>query len=59
LFDTDGSGSIAAKELKVAMRVLGFEVKRDEVKQILAQVDGSGRVDFDTFLKVVSEKMVS
>ncbi|CAG8568897.1 4170_t:CDS:2, partial [Paraglomus occultum] len=57
LFDTDGSGSIAAKELKVAMRVLGFEVKRDEVKQILAQVDGSGRVDFDTFLKVVSEKM--
>jgi Ca2+-binding EF-hand superfamily protein len=43
----------------VAMRVLGFEVKREEVKQILAQLDGSSRVDFDTFLRVVSQKMVS
>lgn len=31
LFDTDGSGCIDAKELKVAMRALGFEPKKEEV----------------------------
>ena len=30
LFDTDGSGTIDAKELRVAMRALGFEPKRGE-----------------------------
>ena len=30
LFDTDGSGTIDAKELKVAMRALGFEPKKEE-----------------------------
>ena len=29
LFDTDGSGTIDAKELKVAMRALGFEPKKE------------------------------
>ncbi|CAE7369472.1 CTN [Symbiodinium necroappetens] len=28
LFDTDGSGEIDSKELKVAMRALGFEPKK-------------------------------
>jgi Ca2+-binding EF-hand superfamily protein len=28
LYDTDGSGTIDAKELKVAMRALGFEPKK-------------------------------
>ena len=30
LFVTDGSGSIDAKELKVAMRALGFEPKKED-----------------------------
>eukprot|EP00913_Durusdinium_trenchii_P000235 g216.t1 len=29
LFDTDGSGEIDSKELKVAMRALGFEPKKE------------------------------
>ena len=34
LFDTDGSGTIDAKELKVAMRALGFEPKKEEIKKM-------------------------
>ena len=39
LFDTDGSGNIDQKELKVAMRALGFEPKREEIKKMIADVD--------------------
>ena len=47
LFDTDGSGSIDAKELKVAMRALGFEPKKEEIKKMIADIDtdGSGTID--------------
>ena len=34
LFDTDGSGTIDAKELKVAMRALGFEPKKEEIRKM-------------------------
>ena len=33
LFDTDGSGTIEVKELKVAQRALGFEPRRNEIKK--------------------------
>ncbi|AAZ12879.1 centrin, putative [Trypanosoma equiperdum] len=36
LFDTDGSGTIDVKELKVAMRALGFEPRKDEVRRLIA-----------------------
>merc|ERR1712193_278484 len=35
LFDTDGSGSIDSKELKVAMRALGFEPKNEEFQKMM------------------------
>ena len=40
------------KELKVAMRALGFEPKREEMQKMMALVDtdGSGSVEFDEFL---------
>merc|ERR1711988_715202 len=59
LFDTDGSGSIDAKELKVAMRALGFEPKKDEIHKMIADVDdsGDGEIDFDEFLKMMTTKM--
>ena len=59
LFDTDGSGNIDQKELKVAMRALGFEPKREEIKKMIADVDkdGSGVIDYPEFLDMMTQKM--
>ncbi|CEL95449.1 unnamed protein product [Vitrella brassicaformis CCMP3155] len=59
LFDTDGSGTIDAKELKVAMRALGFEPKKEEVRKMIADIDkdGSGTIDFNEFLDMMTLKM--
>lgn len=56
LFDTDKSGSIDYHELKVAMRALGFPVRKEEVRRLLSehqsQADDSGGVQYDTFLDI-------
>ena len=59
LFDTDGSEKIDAKELKVAMRALGFEPKKEEIKKMIADIDkdGSGQIDFADFLDMMTAKM--
>ncbi|NXP57392.1 CETN2 protein, partial [Chloropsis cyanopogon] len=60
LFDTDSSGSISVKELKVAMRALGFEPKKEEIKKMISHMDkeGTGKIIFSDFLAVVSPRMV-
>jgi len=59
LFDTDGSGTIDAKELKVAMRALGFEPSKEEIRKLISEIDkdGSGTVDFNEFLAMMTTKM--
>ncbi|XP_046573980.1 caltractin [Haliotis rubra] len=59
LFDADGSGTIDAKELKVAMRALGFEPKKEEIKKMIADIDkeGTGTIDFNDFLTLMTQKM--
>merc|ERR550537_969168 len=59
LFDTDGSGNIDAKELRVAMRALGFEPKKEEIKKMINDIDrdGSGTIDFNEFLEMMTAKM--
>ncbi|KAI8912619.1 Centrin-1 [Gorgonomyces haynaldii] len=59
LFDSNGVGSIDVKELKVAMRALGFEPKKEELKKMIAQVDPTSRgtIDFNEFLALMSVKM--
>ena len=37
------TGYIDAKELKVAMRALGFEPKKEEVKKMIGEIDKEGR----------------
>ncbi|TNJ28379.1 Centrin [Giardia muris] len=59
LFDSDGSGKIDVKELKVAMRALGFEPKREELKRMIAEVDtsGTGTIDLNDFFRIMTAKM--
>ena len=59
LFDVAGTGKIKAKDIKVALRALGFEPKKDELKRLINSVDksNSGELDFNMFLDVLLRKM--
>jgi centrin-1 len=52
-------GTIDAKELKVAMRALGFEPSKEEIRKLISQIDkdGSGTVEFSEFLAMMTTKM--
>merc|ERR1711967_210895 len=59
LFDADASGMIDVRELKAAMRALGFEVKNEELKKMVTDIDndGNGTVEFVEFLSMMTGKM--
>ncbi|RZB97437.1 putative calcium-binding protein CML20 [Glycine soja] len=59
LFDTDGSGTIDAKELNVAMRALGFEMTEEQINKMIEDVDkdGSGAIDYDEFEYMMTAKI--
>lgn len=59
LFDTDGSGNIDIKELKVAMRALGFEPKKEEIRKMIIDIgkEGSTHISFEDFLNMMTQKM--
>merc|ERR1712195_328001 len=59
LFDADASGEIDVRELKAAMRSLGFEIKNEELKKMVADVDGDGNgtIEFAEFLAMMTGKM--
>lgn len=45
---------------QVAMRALGFEPKKEEIKKMISEVDkdGTGKISFADFLSVMTQKMV-
>jgi centrin-1 len=54
-----GLGYIDSKELKVAMRALGFEPKKEEVKKMISEVDreGKGVIEFADFMELMTGKI--
>jgi len=54
LFDTDKDGALDYHELKVAMRALGFDLKKAEVLKTLRDHDktGHGLLEYDDFVKI-------
>jgi len=59
LFDADRSGVIDARELKAAIRALGFVVKKEQVRQMLRDVgrDVQSQISFEDFAKIMTTKM--
>merc|ERR1719231_301093 len=59
LFDTEHSGTIDARELKAALRALGFEVKKEDVRRMLNDVgkDPSQPIDFNDFQEMMRGRM--
>ena len=52
LFDSDKDGTIDYHELKVAMRALGFEMKKAEVVDLLKRYGSEGLMEFAAFEKI-------
>lgn len=55
VFDTDQSGSIDARELRKAMRALGFKISKESIEDMIADldIDKSGSIEFDEFLEFI------
>jgi hypothetical protein len=58
-------GTIEIKELKVALRALGFEPKKDEIKKLISDLnteskdkENSNSIDYNEFLQIMTAKMV-
>ncbi|KAG8759471.1 Calcium-binding component of the spindle pole body (SPB) half-bridge [Serendipita sp. 396] len=61
LFDSDKDNRIDYHELKVAMRALGFDLKKAEVLKLLRDHDRSGLnlMEYDDFAKIMAEKILA
>jgi Ca2+-binding EF-hand superfamily protein len=70
LFDTNGSGIIDMKDLKVALRALGFEPAKEEIKRLISDLQSGGQrrdrdkdkegqvsIDYNDFLEIMTTKM--
>ena len=59
VFDKDGDGRIAAKELGTVMRSLGQNLSEAEIQDMMNEVDigGNGTIEFDEFLYMMSRQL--
>ena len=61
LYDTYGVGKIEAKELKTALRALGYDGKKDEIKRITNEIEKfgeKGSVNYEQFMEIMGLKSV-
>jgi len=60
VFDQENTGKMEVKELKVAMRALGFEPRKDEITKMLASVsaDQSGEVTREQFIEMMASRLI-
>ncbi|KAG6840901.1 Calcium-binding component of the spindle pole body (SPB) half-bridge [Blastosporella zonata] len=61
LFDTNRDGLLDYHELKVAMRALGFDLKKAEVLKLLRDHDKSNSqtMDFESFAVIMTDRILA
>ena len=61
IFDADHDGALDFHELKVAMRALGFDVRRQDLTALISQYDQRGNrlMYYEDFKAVMTEKMIN
>lgn len=61
LFDQEQTGLIDYHQLKVAIRALGFEIKKAEVLQLMDEHDPTGRgtIDYDAFVDIMALRIAA
>ena len=59
LFDKDGDGHITADELMVVLQSLGQSPTREQVDEMISEVDldGNGEMEFEEFVKLMLKNM--
>lgn len=60
LLDVDGVNTIHAKDLKVALRALGYEPQKDRMKKIISEIDKesmSNTLMADEFERIMQNKL--
>ena len=61
LFDSNKTGCVDYRELKVSMRALGFDVKKAEVLDLMKRYDRNetGTIQWDDYYEILTEKYLS
>eukprot|EP01083_Nonionella_stella_P318961 1168311_1 len=59
LFDTDNSGTIDMKELRAAMKALGYDAQKEELKKIRFELDKDigDEINFEEFLEIMTGRI--
>lgn len=61
LFDVDKTGTIDANELRVALRAMGFDVSKGDIREIMRDYDrdGTGELKLQDFTDIMTSKLQS
>mmetsp|Transcript_68255 Transcript_68255/g.142650 ORF Transcript_68255/g.142650 Transcript_68255/m.142650 type:complete len:187 (+) Transcript_68255:59-619(+) len=58
IFDSEGTGKMDYHELKVAIRAMGFEIKKPEALELMSRydTDESGYINFEAFEQILAQR---
>lgn len=59
LVDLDHGGTISREELAALMKMVGLRVSKDEMDEMMVDIDsnGTGEIDFEEFVLTVTKKV--